>query len=344
MAALDSQVGGLHGDVARRLVKKLLVALLGGLEPFLQPPDLADVRPDLHDQFHIALAVADGGGVDHHRAPGAIGIYHRDPAAHARAGSKSLFDWRQFRIILGIGRTRRSAHMVPQPLPVQWIDGDDLPAAVVDGDEAGQFVETVDARIQIAGNAAERRRETLNGLAHGRQPFSFHQPGGLFAYQVFQILGVSPQLRTHADTIVGPLEGNLQDIVVDGLGDEIGGLQLQALDSQIHVSVAGEHDHFRVRAFGLDLLEQVDAVHDGHLDVGENDGRAVLPENRQRLLAVLRGEHLVADVHEGDTQNFPDAFLIIDQQDFLFHFYSFRKAMSPTAVSSRSCASGGFSR
>ena len=234
--------------------------------------------------------------------------------------------------------------MVSQPLPIEWIDGDDLLVAVVDGDEAGQFVETVDAGIQIAGNAAKRRRQAFHGLTHGRQPFGFHQPGGLFAYQVFQIFGIGPQLRAHADAIVGPLQGNLQDIVVDGFGDEIGGFQLQALDGQIHVSVAGEHDHFRVRAFRLDLLEQVDAVHEGHLDVGENDGGAVLSENRQRLLAVLCGEHLVADVHEGDTQNFPDAFLIIDQQDFFFHVYPFRKAMRPIAVSSRCWASGGFSR
>ena len=52
----DGQVGILHGDVAGRFIEELLVTLLGGLEPFLQPPDLADVRPDLHHQLHIALA------------------------------------------------------------------------------------------------------------------------------------------------------------------------------------------------------------------------------------------------------------------------------------------------
>ena len=88
---LDGQVGVLHGNVAGRFVEELLVALLGGLQPFLQPPDLVDVRPDLHHQLHIALAVADGGGVDHHRPPGAVGIYHGDPAAHARSGGKGLF-------------------------------------------------------------------------------------------------------------------------------------------------------------------------------------------------------------------------------------------------------------
>jgi hypothetical protein len=46
-------------------------------------------------------------------------------------------------------------------------------------------------------------------------------------------------------------------------------------------------------------------------------------EDRQGLLAVLCGEYLVADIHEGDAQNFPDALLIIDQQDFLFHVYPF---------------------
>ena len=108
--------------------------------------------------------------------------------------------------------------------------------------------------------------------------------------------------------------------------------------------MAGEHDYFRIRAFRLDLLEKIDAVHEGHLDISENNGRNVLSENLHGLLAVLRGQYLVADVHKGDAQNFPDAFLVIDQQDFFFHFYPLRKAMSRTAVSSRCRASGGFSR
>jgi hypothetical protein len=146
-----------------------------------------------------------------------------------------------------------------------------------------------------------------------RHALGLDQLPRLFLHQVLQFFGVLPQLPAHADPLARPLQGDFENFVVDRLGDEIGGVVFEALDGKVHVAVAGEHDHFGVRAFGLDVPQELDAVHAGHFDVGQHDGRRELPEHPQGLRPVFGRRDRVAGVREGDAEHRADPGLVIHQ-------------------------------
>ena len=50
----------------------------------------------------------------------------------------------------------------------------------------------------------------------------------------------------HIDSFVGPFQSYLQDIMIDGFGNKIGGFKLETLYGKIHVPVTGNHNDFRI--------------------------------------------------------------------------------------------------
>ncbi len=148
----------------------------------------------------------------------------------------------------------------------------------MDGHETRHLVEKSDAALEIPSHSLERRGDAFKGLTDRCQPFHLHQPSGLFAHQFFKVVGVFPELRAHGDAFTGPFQCDGQHIVVDRLGDEIGRLELEALDGEVQVSVAGDHDDFCLRPFGLDPPQKFNAVQPRHFDVGKHNGRTRVPE------------------------------------------------------------------
>ena len=70
---------------------------------------------------------------------------------------------------------------------------------------------------------------------------------------------------------MGSVQRNLKDFIIDGLGDKINGPVFEAFYGQVHISMAGNHNDFRVRIFVLYLLQQFDTVHARHLYIGQDD-------------------------------------------------------------------------
>ena len=90
------------------------------------------------------------------------------------------------------------------------------------------------------------------------------------------------------------------------------------------VAVAGDHDDRR----GLDevaqLLQHLEAVHAGHLDVEEDQvGRFAL-DQRDALFAGRRLHDFVAFVLEDHLQRVADRGFVVDDQDAWFHRISVR--------------------
>jgi hypothetical protein len=138
-------------------------------------------------------------------------------------------------------------------------------------------------------------------------------------HQGFQVFGVLFQFAANENIFARFLEGFFKEVVADRLGDEVGGVVLQAFDGEVHVAVAGDHDDL---GFGVALLEaaqQGDAVQAGHLDVGEHDVRLLVVKNAQGLLAVFGGQNGVAAVGQRNTEDLADPFLVIYQKQFGFH-------------------------
>ncbi len=108
-------------------------------------------------------------------------------------------------------------------------------------------------------------------------------------------------MAAHADLVAGTLERDGQHIIVDGLSDKIDRLQLETLNGQFHVAVSRQHNHFCFGRFLFDPLEQFDAVHDRHFDVGDDNGWLMLSKNIEALLAVSGGVDMETEVGQINT-------------------------------------------
>ena len=108
------------------------------------------------------------------------------------------------------------------------------------------------------------------------EPLEFNHLGRFFADQGFQIFGILPNLATHVDSLMRTLERNHQCIVINRLGYKIRGFQLKAFYRQIHVTMPGDHVDFGFRILFLNVLQQLNAVHTRHFDIGHDDRRFLI--------------------------------------------------------------------
>src|SRR5262249_34293967 len=74
---------------------------------------------------------------------------------------------------------------------------------------------------------------------------------------------------------------------------------LEALDGRLHVADARDDDDGGVGIQGAGALEEVEAVHHGHLDVGKDQRRPLALKDLQPLTPVL-GEAALIAVREAD--------------------------------------------
>ena len=187
------------------------------------------------------------------------------------------------------------------------------------GHEARHLVEITGLVAEILGQAGDGLAHGFDHFPGGQLAFEFDDAAGFFLDELFEILGVLLELATQDDLFLHALKGRVEDVVVDGLGDEVGGVVLQAADGEIHVAVAGDHDDFGFGRFGLDLLEELKPVHDRHLDVGEHDGGLYGIKEFQGLGAVFGGVDLIAQVGEEHAEETADVLLVVDEQQAFAH-------------------------
>ncbi len=117
-------------------------------------------------------------------------------------------------------------------------------------------------------------------------------------------------------TIFRPFQGNVQGIIVDGLGDKVRRVQLERTDGHIHFAKRGGHDHFRFRESFFDGLKHLNAIHARHSDICDHDlGRNLLAQFQTRH-TVRCGGYLISGIRETDAHNLSNAFLIINQNNF----------------------------
>ena len=185
----------------------------------------------------------------------------------------------------------------------------------------GRF-DTKDLRgaFERAGNIFNRVGQFGGRPADGRQVFDFQQLAGFFFGNLFQIVGVGFQLPPHGDALLSAVQGDLQHVIVDGLGDEIGGLQFQAVDGQLHVAMTRNHDDLGGRCLSFDAAQEFDAVHTRHLDVTEHNGGDRALKGLERSFTVFRCITAIAEFGQVDFKNVTEIGFIINQQNCLFHF------------------------
>jgi hypothetical protein len=90
----------------------------------------------------------------------------------------------------------------------------------------------------------------------------------------------------------GPVGGDQELVHVHRLHDEVVRPELEARDRGLHVGGAGEDDDGRVRIGLPHLLEQLDAAHDRHLEIGDGQGRPRGAEHLEPSCPSLASRHL----------------------------------------------------
>jgi hypothetical protein len=113
----------------------------------------------------------------------------------------------------------------------------------------------------------------------------------------------------------GPVGGDQELVHVHRLHDEVVRPELEAGDRGLHVCGAGEDDDGRVRIGLSHLLEQLDAAHDRHLEVGDGQRRPRGAEHLEPLVPVVGEQTLVVGAEEDLVQHLADLSIVVDDQD-----------------------------
>src|SRR5688572_1668638 len=121
--------------------------------------------------------------------------------------------------------------------------------------------------------------------------------------------------RHHAALRDGALHHQQQVIRIDRLGEEVRGALTHGPDGILNAAVGGHHDH---RQLGIELLggtQDAEAIADGQLEVGEDDGGTRLPDLVHGLGLVARLEDDVSLRLEGVAQHLPQRILVFDEEN-----------------------------
>ncbi len=140
------------------------------------------------------------------------------------------------------------------------------------------------------------------------------QVAGRLGHAVLEQGLVLAPLHQELAALERPLRGEQDLIQIDRLEDEVARPLLEALDRGPHVGRTGEHDDRRVRVPGLDVQEELEPVHDRHLEVSDGQGRALGLEEAGRLPPVAGHAALVARGAEDRVQGGPDVALVVHDQ------------------------------
>ena len=111
------------------------------------------------------------------------------------------------------------------------------------------------------------------------------------------------------------LDGNQQSLKVKRLLHKVKCPLLDALHSRRDVPVAGDHHHSRVKVHLHKLLEHLNPVHTGHLDVAENHIESLFFNRLQGTETILCLRNLITFVHQNLPEGIPDGPIVINYQN-----------------------------
>ena len=106
-----------------------------------------------------------------------------------------------------------------------------------------------------------------------------------------------------------------QFLLVDRLGEEAEGAHLRGLHRIRNGAVRGQQDDLQSRPAVLQLLEQPDAVHLIHAQIGDHQIGPEAARGGQRLHAVLHRLDVVALRAQADRQQAQQPRVVVDHQD-----------------------------
>ena len=183
----------------------------------------------------------------------------------------------------------------------------------------GQRIAVHAPRVRLGADVAgvERRAERLQRRPVRRLQLAIgggQVVGGLLDAALQHGL-VLPALDEQLPALQRAIGGDEQLVDVDGLHDEVVGAELEALDGRLDVGGAGEDDHGGVLIDLAHLLEQLDAGHVRHLQIGDGERGVGAAEHRHALPPVGGQATVVARRQKDLVEHLTDLLVIVDDQD-----------------------------
>ena len=181
------------------------------------------------------------------------------------------------------------------------------------------------AGAALAGDqhAGARRRDLRDGLEH-----LLHRRGVADDVREAVLLGQPlaqlARLRAQPALLQLALDHDGQLVDVDRLGQVVGGARAHGRDRGLDRAERGHHDHRQVGVALAQACQQLDAVHAGHLQVGEHQVGRELLQLAQRLEPVGGGLDLVALVAQELGERGARVDLVVDDQDASLVFHLLR--------------------
>ena len=119
----------------------------------------------------------------------------------------------------------------------------------------------------------------------------------------------------HARHFHGALDVLEQLLLVDGLGQEAEGAALRRLDGVGDRAVSRQQQHAEAGPLPLDFLQQLDAVHVVHAQIGHDEVRPEPRQSRERFGRALDGLDVVVLGSQANAQQAEQAGVVVDQED-----------------------------
>ena len=174
-----------------------------------------------------------------------------------------------------------------------------------------------------------------------RQGFDDGPDSAFFGIQIrqgacfflFELSGVPGQ----TDFFSRAIDDDAQLIRLERLGDKVIGPLLHGRDGRFDRGVTGDDDNQYPLIHLTDVLENLHAVHTGHLQVEQHDGGMDLLDDFQCHIAAVGGVDNEADALENSLRAFPNVPLIVHHQntdriDIIIHFRFLRRLLAQGVV------------
>src|SRR5947199_180246 len=206
-----------------------------------------------------------------------------------------------------LARERRAVHLderlrAPRAVVVERVGDQLLPRAARAADE--------DRQIRVR-HLADHVEHALH-----RRALADQAPEAIRARD---LLLQEPERAPHLHAVEQALDDQLELVVVEGLGDVVGGAQLHRLDGDLLRAEGGDHDDRRLRRVLAHPAQHVHAAHALQAEVGDDEVVARLREPPEGLLAREHGVDLVPARAEQALDGDADRALVVDDQDAAPH-------------------------
>src|SRR5581483_11938044 len=127
--------------------------------------------------------------------------------------------------------------------------------------------------------------------------------------------GRAGRVRLGLQLLDGALQGELDLVELEGLGDVLEGAGLHGVDRGVHRAEPGHHDDLRPGVAPAEIAKDVQPARLGHADVGQHDVERLLAATLQGLLAAVGFGDLVPPLAEDFLQHEAVFAVILDEED-----------------------------